>query len=118
MILSSHGLFGQDYDSRKLLLFAGTGHDKQLKEQLAILHADANGLKERQLVYAVVTRVTDSALYARTMKKTDRFLMLLYGKDGGVKFTSTKPVSLQQLYGIIDSMPMRKEEIKQQQRKQ
>jgi len=45
------------------------------------------------------------------MKSKTGFQLVLIGKDGGEKLTSDKPETLQQLYGLIDSMPMRRYEI-------
>ena len=35
------------------------------------------------------------------------FAVILIGKDGGVKLRKTEPVKRQELYGLIDQMPMR-----------
>ena len=39
------------------------------------------------------------------------FRILLIGKDGGIKYESKRSVSLIQLFKLIDSMPMRQDEI-------
>jgi len=39
------------------------------------------------------------------------FQVLLIGKDGGVKLRSSEPVSMKDLFGLIDSMPMRQQEM-------
>ncbi|WP_128545762.1 DUF4174 domain-containing protein [Larkinella soli] len=38
----------------------------------------------------------------------------LIGKDGGIKHTFKKPLDPQELFKIVDSMPMRQEEMKKQ----
>jgi len=38
----------------------------------------------------------------------------LIGKDGGIKHTFKKPIDPKELFGLIDSMPMRKTEMKKQ----
>ena len=44
--------------------------------------------------------------------KNDRsFRILLIGKDGGIKYESNRSVSLIQLFELIDSMPMRQDEM-------
>jgi hypothetical protein len=40
------------------------------------------------------------------------FEILLIGKDGTVKLRSDKPVSSEDLFALIDSMPMRKREMR------
>ena len=41
------------------------------------------------------------------------FRILLIGKDGGIKYESNQYVSLIQLFELIDSMPMRQNEMQQ-----
>ena len=41
------------------------------------------------------------------------FRILLIGKDGGIKYESNQYVSLIQLFELIDSMPMRQDEMQQ-----
>jgi hypothetical protein len=43
--------------------------------------------------------------------KTGTFQVVLIGKDGGVKLRSSEPVSMKDLFGLIDSMPMRQQEM-------
>jgi hypothetical protein len=42
----------------------------------------------------------------------DDFVFILIGKDGTVKLRSQEPVSSEDLFSLIDSMPMRKEEMR------
>lgn len=39
------------------------------------------------------------------------FAAVLVGKDGGEKFRSEEPVPAEKLFGLIDAMPMRRQEI-------
>lgn len=39
--------------------------------------------------------------------------VVLVGKDGGKKFTTEDPITREQIYDLIDSMPMRQMEMKQ-----
>lgn len=41
------------------------------------------------------------------------FAVVLIGKDGGAKYRSTDPITPDQLFGIIDAMPMRQREMRQ-----
>jgi hypothetical protein len=43
----------------------------------------------------------------------DAFSLILVGKDGGIKLRRNEPVDLTDVFGLIDSMPMRRREIKQ-----
>ena len=44
-------------------------------------------------------------------KNDQSFRILLIGKDGGIKYESKRSVSLIQLFKLIDSMPMRQDEM-------
>ena len=44
-------------------------------------------------------------------QKSDRTIYLLYGKDGGVKLESSKPFVVREIFDLIDSMPMRIQEM-------
>ena len=46
-----------------------------------------------------------------TTKNDRSFRILLIGKDGGIKYESKRSVSLIQLFELIDSMPMRQNEM-------
>lgn len=67
---------------------------------LALPHWD--GLIERELV--IVTR-----------EGADTFKVRLIGKDGGEKLASSKPVTMSELFAVIDQMPMRRQEMKRTQ---
>lgn len=44
--------------------------------------------------------------------KPDQFQIILIGKDGTIKLRSDKPVPASKLFRLIDTMPMRKEEMR------
>ena len=41
----------------------------------------------------------------------DDFKIMLYGLDGGMKLSSSTAVNTQEIFDLIDSMPMRRAEI-------
>ena len=47
----------------------------------------------------------------QTTKNDQSFRILLIGKDGGIKYESNRYVPLIQLFKLIDSMPMRQNEM-------
>ena len=116
-MLICHYLIPQDDNSRKLFLFAASSDNVLLKEQLKILKSDPGGFSERDLVFKVITPNSNHVLYNEVMKNKMNYLLLLYGKDGGIKIETNKLISIQQLYSIIDSMPMRKEEVRKKHQK-
>ena len=46
----------------------------------------------------------------------ERFVALLIGKDGGVKLRQGGTVRLEQIFALIDTMPMRRSEMRQRQK--
>jgi len=67
-------------------------------QQTALLQADTKGLQERDII-------------VKEHFGHDGFKITLTGKDGGEKYSSNKVLELSKLYGIIDAMPMRQEEM-------
>ena len=44
---------------------------------------------------------------------SDTFSLILVGKDGGIKLKRSDQVDLTEIFGLIDSMPMRQREMRQ-----
>ena len=97
----------------------------QYQEELRLLEEALPGLEERDLVIfhlfedhgydpkqnLLSQKELDYLL--KTYGSTDKsFRFSLIGKDGGLKFTSDKVVKPQELFAIIDRMPMRRREMK------
>lgn len=100
-------------DYREVIIFAPDKQNELLKEQLAINSRDPKGLKERDLKITMKRWSSEQAsTYRRWKAKPGEFTLILVGKDGGEKYRSTKPVTLEKLYSIIDVMPMRRSEMK------
>lgn len=66
-------------------------------------------MAERDLVVIIVEKETEYKKYNVT---PDQFTLLLIGKDGGEKFRSAKPVEIETIFRLIDSMPMRQAEMR------
>jgi hypothetical protein len=113
--------------SRRLVIITAASADAAaVREQRADLLQHAAGLDERDVVVVLALpggRVEpvhgpapDPAelvdLLGRASPATDdRFAVLLVGKDGGVKLRSSRPVSAEDLFALIDTMPMRRREM-------
>lgn len=112
------------WKKRPLVVFAADEGAGQLAGQRAIVAGDRAGFAERDMV--VVWVVGDQvaaefgagpgldakALRARYGVAPAAFRALLIGKDGGVKLTATEPLTAKRLFGEIDSMPMRQQEMR------
>lgn len=103
--------------NRVLVLYAPTAEHPEYVKQLRLLAGAKDGLDERDLVQ--ITR-TDENMDAGTRDYLRRelnvpagaFHVLLIGKDGGVKYRSTKATAPEQLFETIDAMPMRQSEMR------
>lgn len=109
------------WEDRVIVIHADGFSMPDLKKQLEILGLDTAGLKERKLViYQVMGREYKTGLSASTnvqvfphpMKYDIKaFTIQLIGLDGGVKLEKNHPVSLPEIFGLIDRMPMRRAEL-------
>jgi hypothetical protein len=78
---------------------------------MKILHADKGGLAERDiLVLSDISALGRGQL--RDTLQIDGFEVILIGKDGGVKLRAKTPISIQELFSLIDAMPMRRQELR------
>lgn len=114
------------WEKRVLLVFAPGPNDTRLLRQESILARVGSGMIDRELV--VIRLYPNAEVSTETVPLTgsqandfyrdfgvDRktFRVLLVGKDGGLKLSSDQPVEAEELFGLIDSMPMRQWEIRQ-----
>lgn len=114
-------LDGMRWKRRVLVVFASSVDHAELRKQRGFIEADAAGYAERELtvievVGGVATIDRQSVAMGELRRKldatADRFQVLLVGKDGGVKRRETAAIASDDLFGTIDAMPMRKEEMR------
>ena len=109
---------------RILLLFSPSESDPSFRLQKQDLASRAQEVIERDLVILEIlehgeSRASDRILSEKAAEgirsgfgvRSGRFQVLLIGKDGGVKLRSEQPVPVQDIFGLIDSMPMRRQEM-------
>lgn len=112
------------WKNRPVVILAGPGGEASLAEQRRIFAASRAGLAERDIVVVWVTGnnvradfgpspgMTAAQLRARFGAPDNGFRVVLVGKDGGAKLTQASPLSTATLFGTIDAMPMRRDEIR------
>jgi hypothetical protein len=77
-----------------------------------------NGCQERDLDIIQVNKLSDQQKYLKQFGvMEEEFRVMLIGKDGGVKLNSEQPVTVNQIFELIDSMPMRHHEMRQKKEK-
>lgn len=124
---AADGLASVRWDYRPLLLFTPTNNDPRLARQTTWLADAARGLRERRIAVLSVERNRVYALYgapavgadAKTLRRRfrvadDQFRVVLVGLDGGEKLSDDEPVEVDRLFALIDGMPMRQRELREQ----
>jgi len=110
--------------NRVLVLFSLSESDASFQLQKQGLASSAGEVLDRDLMILEIvqqgqSRAGNQLLSERSVQGirerlgvgTGSFQVLLIGKDGGVKLRSSEPVSMKDLFGLIDSMPMRRQEM-------
>ncbi len=121
---TAQGLDDYQWKNRIILLVDASPDTDALQSQLAELTSDKKALKETDIL---IFRVTQDAVYAAdgspSKLKAKRIYddcdldsdfkgTLLLGKDGGVKLNKPFEVSAQEIFDLIDGMPMRRREMR------
>lgn len=116
------------WKKRPLVVFAPSAGNPALARQRAIVNASAGGFRSRDMVvvYVIGGRVSAAfgggpglsaaALRQRYGVNAGQFRVVLVGKDGGSKLRSAQPISARRLFGVIDAMPMRQQEMRRRER--
>ena len=132
------------WNNRPLVIFAPSVENDDYVEQLRRLEDADRELADRDMVviHALGATGSSSAVAGRielfdtspprreTLSPADveylrdtygvgqqEYAVLLIGKDGGVKLRSDEPVTTVRLFSLIDSMPMRRREIRESEKR-
>jgi hypothetical protein len=119
---SADAMAAYKWKKRPLLVFAPSPDDGRIAEQRGRL--DSTALADRDMVVVVVAGdsvqaspgpgpgLTAAELRRRYDVGSGEFRTILVGKDGGVKRSSPRPLSRNAVFGLIDAMPMRRQEMR------
>jgi hypothetical protein len=113
------------WKNRLVLLFAPESSSDLLQQQVELLTADSEKVTDRGLLLFSITpnggtspggtRLSQKycrQLYADWAVLSSSFTIILVGKDGGEKLRKQKVTAPQVLFDLIDSMPMRRAEMR------
>ena len=105
------------WQHRLLLIGAPTAREADFRRQKELLAAASAGLAARDFNVLEVAydqlSPTDRQCWTQQLGQSlSGFVVVLIGKDGGVKRTSTKPLLAADLFGTVDKMPMRRQEMR------
>jgi len=99
-----------DSNYRQVLIFGKSQHPELVEQQLKLLNKDSNALKERDIQIIVVEK--ESKLWRQYKIPSTDFTVLLIGKDGFEKHRTLQLLQTNELFGMIDAMPMRQSEMR------
>lgn len=115
------------WKKRPLLLFTPTDSDPRLNETLASIEASRCDFLDRDMVIGVVAAEGNSTLDSQAIAADqsqrlatqyavdeDAFSAVLIGKDGGEKLRIDQVPDLKEIYAVIDGMPMRSREMREE----
>ena len=106
-------LSAQTNNKRRVLLFSENENNATLIQQKKILQSDEAGRVDRDIVIETfVLNQTDKSFLKKYNVKSVPFTYLLIGKDGHIALRSYKTIENTQLFGLIDAMPMRRDEMR------
>lgn len=134
LVIASPSSFGQHMESfkafkwenRLLLLFSPASENSRFQEQLREVEKYAEAARERDLLLFSFPGISGSKQHGLQLSEEELqalreqlnieladFCLVLIGKDGGVKLRKTVFTPFQEVMMLIDSMPMRKQEIRE-----
>ena len=94
---------------RQLLIFGNDKNQYLVDQQLILLNQHSKGVKERAIKITVLEM--GNSLFVKYNVSKTKFTVLLVGKDGTEKYRTNSILQMNNLFSIIDAMPMRKAEM-------
>lgn len=123
--VNAQNLSSHQWNDRLIIILANDQSSQTLKDQILELKKSQSGLNERRIiVYKAVPGKYQKGLesvkaweissnFYEGMKETSAdFEVVLIGLDGGVKLRRMEFLKSDELFGVIDQMPMRQAEMK------
>ena len=112
------------WKNRLLLVFASSTSEESYEEQLRLLERLQSEFEERDLLLGKFfwhesgeldenPVSTEEAAKLKERFGIEGFTVVLVGKDGTEKFRSGEPVPAEEIFRRIDSMPMRRREMRE-----
>ena len=117
--IQAQSLSSLKWQKRIIVLMDATGDTKLRNAQLEVFKAVESELQERDLLIfcydgkqLLNQDLKPSPFKLSGVKDLSYQGLILIGKDGGIKLKAAYPVSPQRIFPLIDSMPMRRAEMK------
>jgi len=97
--------------ARPVVVFADSAADPRYRQQMQLLMSRPSELAERDVVVIVDTDPDAQSALRQTLRPRG-FMLVLIGKDGGVKQRKPFPWDVREISRSIDKFPMRQQEIR------
>ena len=117
--MAAQDLSNYTWKNRIVILYENDTNTADVESALEIIDNYTSKFTERDILVFVYK---DNIFYSTNRKATDIKKSdilpktydgyVLIGKDGGIKSKALYPFNLEQLFNLIDSMPMRKSEMR------
>lgn len=111
--------YGQDLEryrwkNRLVLIIQDLSSEEAANNQLTLFKKEESALQERAILVLLATPKQATQWKSRFGLEETFNGVLLIGKDGRLKFSDSFPIKPETIFTLIDGMPMRKAEIRQQ----
>ena len=104
------------WKKRPVLVFANSEDDPAFRVQMELLQEQPQDLLERDVI--VLTDTDPAARSALRLKMRPRgFMLVLVGKDGGIKLRKPRPWDVREITRSIDKTTIRQREIRENKEK-
>ncbi|MCV3272953.1 DUF4174 domain-containing protein [Roseobacter sinensis] len=101
------------WEKRPVVVFSDSENNPAFIEQMQLLRERPAELIERDVVVIVDTD-PDAQSDLRRKLRPREFMLVIIGKDGGVKLRKPFPWDIREISRSIDKMPMRQREIREE----
>lgn len=114
--------YGQNLDNhlwknRVVIIFTNVDTKPKGKEQLQAFQPFSSEIEDREMIILVPSKAEKPKLLERFRLAEDHSGLILVGKDGSIKLKQKLVVKPQTLFNLIDTMPMRRAELRSKSKK-
>ena len=123
ILLCSNAMLAQDiakyqWKNRVIIVFGNGDNDPRVNEQIQALKSYSNEISEREIIILLPQNSGERmGLMKRLDLNQDFTGLILIGKDGSIKLQEDLIVEPLTLFSLIDTMPMRRAEIRKKSKK-
>ena len=127
LLNSTTKLCSQNDTERRWLIIVADKKNPSFQQQIEWIEAEKESAIERKIgvilwntdeitpIFNSPTKTIEPSDYLKSKISNDKkFEVILVGLDGGIKLRQDQPVTTDELFSLIDSMPMRQREMRRQ----